>query len=90
MVNALKILVVHIQLHSVQIRLSSKTEGFVVVSRSTLDPYHDDLLYVCVINSSLSGFSSWVTVRYETLVVYVLSSRLAGYDQKLTQRVWQT
>ena len=69
MVNALKILVVHIQLHSVQIRLSPKTEGFVVVSRSTLDPYHDDLLYVCVINSSHNGFSSWVTARYETLVV---------------------
>ena len=33
-----------------------KTEGFVVSSRSKLDPYQDDLLYVCVIDSLTVDF----------------------------------
>ena len=44
-------------------RLSSKTEGFVVISRSKLHPYQDDSLQVLVINSSHSRFSSWFTAK---------------------------
>ena len=39
-------------------RLSPKTEGFVVIWPSNLDPYQDGLLYVHVINSSRNGFFS--------------------------------
>ena len=31
-------------------------EGFVVISRSKLDPYQVDLLYIRVMNSSHNGF----------------------------------
>ena len=48
---------------------SLTTEGFVVISQSKLDPYQDNLLYVRVINSSYNGFSSWITAKYEALVV---------------------
>ena len=44
------------------------------ISRSKLDPHQDDFFFVRVINSSHTGFSSWVTANYETLVVIVLSS----------------
>ena len=57
-----------IQLHREK-RLSPKIVGFVVILRSKLDPYTDELLHARVINSSRSGFSSWVTAKCETFVV---------------------
>ena len=65
MVNALKLGLIPYLVHSVHSvkRLSSKTEGFVVISRSKLHPYQDDSLQVLVINSSHSRFSSWFTAK---------------------------
>ena len=54
-----------------------KTEGFVVISRSKLNQYQDDLLYVRVRISShnvfFSSFFSCDTAKYEALSLYVLS-----------------
>ena len=44
-------------------------EGFVVILCSQCNPYQDDLLYVLAINSSQNRFTSWVTAKYETLVL---------------------
>ena len=63
------------------------TEGFVVSSRSKLDPYQDDLLYVCVIDSltvdllrGLPGnmkhsFTRCYDKTYTTRVYYVTPRR---------------
>ena len=51
-----------------------KTEGFVVISRSKLNQYQDDLLYVRVIISSHNVcVFSCDTAKYEALSLYVLS-----------------
>ena len=65
MVNALEMGLIHCRSHPPPQRkkMSPKTEGFLVISRSKLDPYQYDLLYVRVINRSHNGFSSWVTAK---------------------------
>ena len=69
-----------------------KTEGFVVISRSKLNQYQDDLLYVRVrISSHNVFFSSFFFVWYRKIwstlsirFVEVCSSRLAGSDNTYT------
>ena len=58
MVNALKMGLIPCRAHLAAQREKAvnETEGFVVSSRSKLDPYQDDLLYVCVIDSLTVDF----------------------------------
>ena len=65
MVNAVEMGLIPCRAHPPpqRTKLSPRTVGFVVISRSKLDPYQYDLLYVRVINRSQNGFSSWVTAK---------------------------
>ena len=58
MVNALKMGLIPCRAHLAAQREKAvnETEGFVVSSRSKLDPYRDDWLYVCVIDSLTVDF----------------------------------
>ena len=48
---------------------------------------HTRMIYIRVLNSAHNGFSSWVTMKYETLVIVASSPRLAVYDKTYTTRV---
>ena len=77
-----------IHLHGV--KNSPKTAGFVVISRSKLDPYLDDFLYVRVINSSQNVFFvGYRRIRNTRCVRFIIdcSLRFAGYDKTYTARV---
>ena len=58
MVNALKMGLIPCRAHLAAQREKAvnETEGFVISSRSKLDPYQDDLLYVCVTDSLTVDF----------------------------------
>ena len=43
-------------------------EGFVILCLKC-NAYQDDLLYILAINSSQNRFSSWLTAKYESLVL---------------------
>ena len=89
MVNALKMGLIPSRAHLAAQREKAvtRTERFVVSSRSKLDPYQDDLLYVCVIDSltvdllrGLPGNMNHLFTRcydktYTTRVYYVTPRR---------------
>ena len=75
-----------IQLHSVK-RLSPKTEDFVVISRSKLDPYQDDLLYGRVIKFIALTMGFLPGLGHEVGITDSLL-RTRWLRQKLTQLVF--
>ena len=80
MVNALKMGLIPCCAHLAAQREKAvnETEGFVVSSRSKLDPYQDDLLYVCVIVSLWTFFAP--------LVCPFVERRLSGHRKRTSFR----